>query len=269
MVRHCQHTSTFGSFARGRGVGRAFTDEQSVAPSGQGRNSSPAAPLEVLGAVSSSTWLTEALYRILEFSIAAIGLMLSLPQMLLIGLLVRCDSGGPALFVHTRPGRSKMKWGRELEDRLDLEPPPGGFKADRLYYPPSYFRLVKFRTIFSDARERFPELYAYDFAHWEFHRQHPTLQDDPRITRLGATLRRMSLDELPNLWSVVGDMRLVGPRPKRRRYCTTTARRRRTNSSASPASPVWRKSIVAGCSIGARPWRGILNMSAREMFGST
>ena len=171
--------------------------------------------MEVLDVISSSSWLAEAIYRIVELLVAAICLMMSLPLMLGIALLVRYDSPGPVLFVHTRPGRSKMKWGRAIEGRLDLQPPSGGLKADSLYYVPSYFRLVKFRTMFSDARKRFPELYAYDFEHEEFHRQHPTLQDDPRVTRLGATLRRMSLDELPNLWSVLqGDMRLVGPRPE-------------------------------------------------------
>ena len=106
-----------------------------------------------------------------------------------------------------------MVRGRDLEGRLDLEPPPGGYESDRFYYVPSYFRLAKFRTMYSDARSRFPELYAYNFAAEEFHQQYGTHRNDPRVTRIGGILRKFSVDELPNLWSVlVGDMRLVGPR---------------------------------------------------------
>lgn len=169
----------------------------------------------VLDPITSSGWLAKAVYRFFEFAVAAIGIILALPLMLILAVLIRWDSPGPVLFIHTRPGRSKMKRSCELQGRLDLRPPSGGYEPERLYYVPTYFRLVKFRTMFSDARERFPELYAYDFERDEFHRQYPTLQNDPRVTRLGATLRRLSLDELPNLWSVlVGDMRLVGPRPE-------------------------------------------------------
>ena len=108
-----------------------------------------------------------------------------------------------------------MAHGRDLEGRADLIPPQGGFEPDTLYYAPSYFRLVKFRTMYHDARTRFPELYAYDFAPEQFHRQRTTHEFDPRVTRVGRILRTLSLDELPNLWSVlVGDMRLVGPRPE-------------------------------------------------------
>ena len=63
------------------------------------------------------------------------------------------------------------------------------------------FRMLKFRTMRTDAETEGPR-FARD--------------GDPRVTRLGALLRRSSLDELPQLWNVlVGDMSLVGPRPER------------------------------------------------------
>lgn len=174
--------------------------------------------------VGSSTWPVEAAYRILEILIAVLGLTAGLPLMLLLAILIRCDSPGPALFFHTRPGRSKKRAGRELERRTDLRPPPGGYKPDQLYYVPSYFRLVKFRTMYSDATRRFPEFYTYDFAPEKFHQQYGTQRNDPRVTRIGRILRKLSIDELPNLWCVLtGDMRLVGPRaeaPQVLRYYT-------------------------------------------------
>jgi lipopolysaccharide/colanic/teichoic acid biosynthesis glycosyltransferase len=165
--------------------------------------------------VSSSGRLAEALYRGFEVLVALLGLTLALPVMLVEAIVIRWDSPGPALFFHCRPGRSIMVRGRDLMGRSDLIPPPGGYQPGKLYYVPSYFRLVKFRTMYHDARSRWPELYAYKFSPEDFHRQRTTYEDDPRVTRVGRILRRLSVDELPNLWCVlVGDMRLVGPRPE-------------------------------------------------------
>jgi lipopolysaccharide/colanic/teichoic acid biosynthesis glycosyltransferase len=172
-----------------------------------------AVPVEDI--VASSHWLAEAVYRGFEFLVALIGLIVGLPIMLIEAALIRWDSPGPVLFFHQRPGRSIMVRGRDLVGRDDLLPPPGGYQPDTLYYVPSYFRLVKLRTMYHDARTRWPELYSYQFAPEEFHRQYGTLWDDPRVTRVGRILRKLSVDELPNLWCVLaGDMRLVGPRPE-------------------------------------------------------
>jgi len=186
---------------------------KSAADTGRSRSRLYAVP--VRGRIRSSGWLTEALYRCFEVLVASIALVLALPLMPIVAVVVRLDSPGPALFFHRRPGRSKIVRGRDLEGRADLRPPPGGFKTDSLYYVPADFTLVKFRTMYSDAGARFPEYYAYKFNPEEFHKQYPTIQDDPRVTRVGRVLRQLSVDELPNLWSVLtGNLRLVGPRPE-------------------------------------------------------
>jgi lipopolysaccharide/colanic/teichoic acid biosynthesis glycosyltransferase len=164
----------------------------------------------------SSPWsVGRAVYRVFEIGVALIGLVVSLPLLLIASVIVRLDSPGAALFRHRRPARSVRICGRDLVGRPDLVPPPGGYRPDAQYCVPSYFTLVKLRTMYTDARTRFPAYYAYRFSQENFHSQFPTIRDDPRVTRAGRLLRRLSIDELPNLWSVVkGDMALVGPRPE-------------------------------------------------------
>ena len=58
--------------------------------------------------------------------------------------------------------------GRDLVSRPDLIPPPGGYRPDARYYVPSYFTLIKLRTMYADARTRFPAYYAYRFSAGEF-----------------------------------------------------------------------------------------------------
>jgi lipopolysaccharide/colanic/teichoic acid biosynthesis glycosyltransferase len=164
---------------------------------------------------SSPQGVSRVFYRAFEIVLALIGLVLGLPLILVASVIVRLDSPGTALFRHRRPARSVRIFGRDLVGRPDLVPPPGGYRPDAQYCVPSYFTLVKLRTMYADARTRFPALYAYRFSQENFHGQFPTIRDDPRVTRAGRLLRRLSIDELPNLWSVVkGDMALVGPRPE-------------------------------------------------------
>jgi lipopolysaccharide/colanic/teichoic acid biosynthesis glycosyltransferase len=115
---------------------------------------------------------------------ATIGLVISAPLMIMIALLVKLDSPGPALFAQRRVGLG------------------GG-----------PFRCLKFRTMRADAElhlKRDPVLYDEFLANGHKLPVH----EDPRVTPLGRVLRRTSLDELPQLLNVLaGQMSLVGPRP--------------------------------------------------------
>jgi exopolysaccharide biosynthesis polyprenyl glycosylphosphotransferase len=115
---------------------------------------------------------------------AAVGLMALValaPLMAVVALVISAESSGPAFFRQTRIGK-------------DGRP----------------FRIYKFRTMREGADGEHDSLAAStDGSHVLF-----KLQRDPRVTRVGAFLRKSSLDELPQLLNVVrGDMSLVGPRP--------------------------------------------------------
>ncbi len=113
------------------------------------------------------------LQSIYNLAIASAATVLALPIMLLVALLVKLSSPGPALFRQQRVGKNDV-----------------------------LFTLYKFRSMYRDAE-------ATSGAVW-------AKQDDPRITPLGRWLRRLRLDELPQLFNVLkGDMSIVGPRPER------------------------------------------------------
>jgi lipopolysaccharide/colanic/teichoic acid biosynthesis glycosyltransferase len=122
----------------------------------------------------------------MDLTCGAVLLVLAMPVMAALALVIRVDSRGPAVFRQQRVTR-------------------GG----------RVFTFYKFRTMYTDARERFPELYDYSFTDTKFDSSHYKIADDPRNTRVGRWLRRTTLDELPNLINVLkGDLSLVGPRPE-------------------------------------------------------
>lgn len=138
-----------------------------------------------------SILLTEtSLYRFakraLDIAAALLGLIVFSPVIALTAAIIAVDSRGPVIFRQPRVAQG------------------GGV-----------FDFYKFRTMWVDARERFPELYAYQYDKEAGQDFFFKLAVDPRLTRVGRWLRRTSLDELPNLINVLkGDLSLVGPRPE-------------------------------------------------------
>jgi exopolysaccharide production protein ExoY len=93
-------------------------------------------------------------------------------------------------------------------------PGPALFRHKRVGHNGKHFECFKFRTMVTDAPERLRRLLETDAAaaaEWAATRK---LRRDPRVTAIGAILRKSSLDELPQLFNVLrGDMSIVGPRP--------------------------------------------------------
>lgn len=123
--------------------------------------------------------------RCFDFAVAALAIVFLSPALLTIALLIKIFDPGPVFYGHRRLGRQGAA-----------------------------FDCLKFRTMKVNAQEELRQILASDpaaAAEWE---QTQKLRNDPRVTKLGAFLRKTSLDELPQLWNVFrGDMSLVGPRP--------------------------------------------------------
>jgi len=122
-----------------------------------------------------------AVKRLIDVLGAGVGLVLLAPILGVIALLVLIDSGRPVFY----PWRVVGRGGR-------------------------YFTGYKFRTMVPNAEVLQRDLAAHNLMSGPVFK----MAADPRVTRIGRVLRRYSLDELPQLWSVLkGDMSLVGPRP--------------------------------------------------------
>jgi lipopolysaccharide/colanic/teichoic acid biosynthesis glycosyltransferase len=88
------------------------------------------------------------------------------------------------------------------------------FYQERIGYKGKTFRTIKFRTMLPNAEEELKRVMEQTLDLAEEWSRNFKLKNDPRVTRIGAFLRKTSLDELPQLFNVLkGDMSIVGPRP--------------------------------------------------------
>jgi lipopolysaccharide/colanic/teichoic acid biosynthesis glycosyltransferase len=140
-------------------------------------------PHVAAAASASCPWCLSRGKRALDLVASVTLLILVSPIFLLLAMAIKLDSQGPVFYRQWRTGR-------------------GGRR----------FRMYKFRTMRKDADQLKESLRAMN-AHG-LHSIDFKIRNDPRVTRVGRVLRRLSLDELPNLLSVLrGDMSIVGPRP--------------------------------------------------------
>ncbi len=127
----------------------------------------------------------EIIHIIFNYLLAIILLPLLLPIIGIIALLIKRESPGPIFFAHMRVG----KHGKLIP-------------------------TLKFRSMYQDAQERLEKLLETDTSIREEWEKNFKLKDDPRVTKIGAIMRKTSLDELPQIFNVLkGQMNFVGPRP--------------------------------------------------------
>jgi lipopolysaccharide/colanic/teichoic acid biosynthesis glycosyltransferase len=133
-------------------------------------------PMLVFRSTPDVSW-SLLIKRCVDLVGASIGLILLAPLILIVALLIRVTSPGPAIFTQRRCGKHG-------------EP----------------FKMFKFRSMYSDAEQRRHELEEYNQMSGPVFK----LDDDPRITPLGRWLRRYSIDELPQLFNVLGGPNELG-----------------------------------------------------------
>jgi len=122
-----------------------------------------------------------AVKRVLDVLFSIAGLLAAAPALAALAVLIRLSSRGPVLYVAERVGRKGKR-----------------------------FRCCKLRTMVVGADGKKEELRQTNERNGPFFK----MENDPRVTSLGRWLRKLSLDELPQLWNVLrGEMSLVGPRP--------------------------------------------------------
>jgi lipopolysaccharide/colanic/teichoic acid biosynthesis glycosyltransferase len=133
---------------------------------------------------------SEHLHRIVNITLASIGLVLAAPIMLVFAVLVKLTSPGPIFYAQARVGLDRRRSGA-----------PGAYDRRTRDLGGRAFMILKFRTMAVGAEK--------NGAVW-------AVRKDARVTRVGRVMRKYRIDELPQLVNVLrGEMNIVGPRPER------------------------------------------------------
>lgn len=187
----CTHTSSHGTGAmQGSRVGVVRQHEDTAKllrpqEASSFRSNRPTAHLPL-----AETNTRDGARRLLNVAVAALGLLISVPVILVIAIATKLSSSGPVFYVQSRVGLDRRN-GRgpnaDCRRRFDQGGRP--------------FQIYKFRTMYTDAPNGNEQVWASP--------------EDPRVTPIGRILRKYRLDELPQLLNVLlGDMNIVGPRPE-------------------------------------------------------
>lgn len=139
-------------------------------------------------------WRASIIKRLCDILLSAIGLILLSPLFVIVAILIKIDSPGNVFYVQDRVGKNNKSFPfikfRSMYTHLSVGKDYGGAQAEKVYQ----------ELINSDNNVRKGEL--------------AKIQNDPRVTKIGKLLRATSIDELPNLFSVLQwDMSLIWPRP--------------------------------------------------------
>ncbi len=153
----------------------------------------PQSRTRATGPADRPTYTESRACRMLNVVVAAVGLIVTAPIMLIVAALVKLSSPGPVFYTQPRVGLDRRDGRATPEQRARRKTDLGG----------RVFKIYKFRTMSADS-DRAGQVWASN--------------EDPRITRIGRILRKYRLDELPQLWNVLrGEMNIVGPRPEQPR----------------------------------------------------
>jgi lipopolysaccharide/colanic/teichoic acid biosynthesis glycosyltransferase len=159
-------------------------------------------PSPVISSSSGGAFLSYHCRRLLCLVLAALLVIILGPLLLLIAILIKLDSPGPAIYTQERVGSRRRRT-----------------RNGRTIWEVRTFTFYKFRSMYRDADPSLHKEYIRQFCDGHAATDGEAgarfkLGNDPRVTRLGRIIRKTSLDELPQLFNVLkGDMSLVGPRP--------------------------------------------------------